>query len=138
MRRRPELFEPLIEALKRLPREGASEDLAERVIEARRNTTTSPSPLWVMRLAIAGALLFAIVVTTVQYRRHADRAQREAVLRQHALLRQELADLERRVSSPPTLYLATGRDYDVVLSLEPWIAADSIQPATVLGPSKRH
>jgi hypothetical protein len=76
-------------------------------------------------LIVAGGLYLRSDGQAIEARRH-----REALQQRRLELELELAELRRRASETPILYLGTTKDFELVLDLAPWIDQPSVQPAT--------
>ena len=128
-----ERLDPLTQALRALPRERASEDFARRLLE---QTAAGPTPrsrqIARSRWVAAAVLVLAVLggfYAREQLRELETRNQRRALLERHLELRRELAELQERVSEPPTLYVGAASDFDVVVNLGPWLEQAAVQPA---------
>lgn len=133
-----ELSDPIREALHGLPREQASAGFTARLV---RRLETTPTPRrfarrrW--RVAAAAALLLGMTAGAVIHERLESRRathRRLALELRQEELRRELAKLRRQVTEPPTLYLGSTSDYDVVLDLGPWLQESSVRPAAYSPP----
>ena len=117
----------LTSSLRRLEGRPASPGFTERVLEALDTRLARRRRRRIALVAVAVPAAVALVTGLLVFQRPqpaADASRAEELRRQHQALEAELASLrEARDRSSTTLYLGTGDDYDLVLDLEPLLAA---------------
>jgi hypothetical protein len=128
--------DPIRQALRQLPRSPASGDFNRRLQDrlGRRKRRTPP---W-QRLAAAALLVTlaggGIALTERALRQREQERRRAALELRQQELRRDLAALRERAARPPTLYLGSASDLDLVLDLEPWMQQPlRVQPAAYNG-----
>ena len=117
--------DPLIEALRDLPRETASDDFTSRVMERLEHERDTPSRprLWIVALATVLGLAIGLpwLEDSRDQRRADDLAARTRELKErHRALELELEEIRTRYEHErPVVYLGGDDEVDFVLDLRP-------------------
>ncbi len=128
------MSDPLLRALRELPRETASPDFTARVVERAR--TGEPETARLPRVALAAAAALVLVSGIAAWRLEQERRrdawldQVQAMQLESARLQRELDEL-RAAEAPPILYLGGDDQVDLFLDLAEDPRARAVQPASL-------